>query len=60
MSSSLIKSVVKTVTAMNLKLRIAKNVIFFFTNHHVKPIMKTFTTKFKAITMTILKNTIKL
>lgn len=60
MSSSVIKSSMKMSMVMSLKLKIAKNIIFFFTNSYAKPITKTFKIKLKAITMTISKNTIKL
>jgi hypothetical protein len=58
LSSSLIKSYVKTVTAINLKLRIAKNIIFFFTSSYAKTVMKIFTIKFmiKIMTITMMKS----
>jgi hypothetical protein len=64
LSNSVVKAVIKINVAisivMNLKLRIAKNIIFFFTSSYAKIVMKTFKIKFKTITMTISKNTTKL
>jgi hypothetical protein len=62
LSNSVIKETTEIsiviIMVINLKLRIAKNIIFFFTSIYAKTVMKTFTTKFmiKIMTITMMKS----
>ena len=58
LSNSFVEDVIGISIAMNLKLGIAKNIIFFFTNSYAKTVMKTFTANFmiKITTITMMKS----